>query len=99
LVFKNANIQQENGENRPKSDHNIDPRGSIFLGDNKIKGISWISPLGNYLTTTKKTRLQVKGIQGDQIRRIFAYWVLVYFGQFYAKIPQQSNFWSTFFPR
>jgi hypothetical protein len=35
--------------------------------------------------------------QGDQIGRIFAYWVLVYFGQFYAKIPQQSNFWSTFF--
>jgi hypothetical protein len=27
-------------------------------------------------------------MQGDQIGRIFAYWVIVYVGQFYAKISQ-----------
>jgi hypothetical protein len=33
--------------------------------------------------------------QGDQIGRIFAQWVIVYFGQFYKDYRSNPNFWAT----
>jgi hypothetical protein len=36
--------------------------------------------------------------QGDQIGRIFAYWAIVYFGQFYENYKRIPNFLGNFFP-
>jgi hypothetical protein len=35
--------------------------------------------------------------QGDQIGRIFAHWVTVYFGQLFENYRRGSFFWATFF--
>jgi hypothetical protein len=35
--------------------------------------------------------------QGDQIGRIFDYWVTVYFGQFFRKLQKQTIFLGNFF--
>jgi hypothetical protein len=34
--------------------------------------------------------------QGDHIGRIFAYWVIVYFGQWFKNYRGSANFWVTF---
>jgi hypothetical protein len=34
--------------------------------------------------------------QGDQIGRIFAFWVIVYFGQFLENNKRSPNDWTTF---
>jgi hypothetical protein len=36
-------------------------------------------------------------IQGGQIRRIFAYWAIVYFERFIKNSRSSSKFWTTFF--
>jgi hypothetical protein len=35
--------------------------------------------------------------QGDQIGRIFAYWAIVFFGQFFENYRRGTNSWATFF--
>jgi hypothetical protein len=35
--------------------------------------------------------------QGDQIGQIFAYWAIVYFGQFFENDIISPNFWATLF--
>jgi hypothetical protein len=40
--------------------------------------------------------VQVVAVQGDQIGRIFAYWVIVYFRQFYENYRNGSNLLDTF---
>jgi hypothetical protein len=37
--------------------------------------------------------------QGDQIRRIFPQWVIVYFGQYFENHKSNPNFCATFFRR
>jgi hypothetical protein len=39
----------------------------------------------------KRRKFARSGHQGDQIGRIFAYWVIVYYGQFYAKKYHRSK--------
>jgi hypothetical protein len=39
-----------------------------------------------------------KNVRGDQIGRIFAYWAIVFFGNFLWKLQKESNFWATCFP-
>jgi hypothetical protein len=36
--------------------------------------------------------------QGDQIRRIFAHWVIVHFGQVFLNYRSSENFWEYVFP-
>jgi hypothetical protein len=38
----------------------------------------------------------LSSLQGDQIGRIFAPWVIVYFGQFFENYRSSPHFWSTF---
>jgi hypothetical protein len=37
------------------------------------------------------------GMQGGQIGRIIAYWVIVYFGQFFENYRTSPKIWATFF--
>jgi hypothetical protein len=37
--------------------------------------------------------------QGDRIGRIFAQWVIVYFGQFSENNRSRPHFWGYFYPR
>jgi hypothetical protein len=41
--------------------------------------------------------LRVGGRQDDQIRTIFAPWVIIYFGKFFCKIRSSPNFLTVFF--
>jgi hypothetical protein len=39
----------------------------------------------------------VRGDQGDQIGRIFAYWTIVFFDQFIENYTSSANSWAAFF--
>jgi hypothetical protein len=41
--------------------------------------------------------MQMFANQGDQIGRIFAYWAIVFFGQFIENYRISANSWATFF--
>jgi hypothetical protein len=44
----------------------------------------------------RKWKLARKLCQGDQIGRIFAFWVIVYYGQFCENDISSPNFWASF---
>jgi hypothetical protein len=46
---------------------------------------------------TKKLFILLHLRQGDQIGRIFAYWAIVYFGQFILNYRSRPNVRTTFF--
>jgi hypothetical protein len=50
----------------------------------------------NYLSSTATLFFYLN--QGDQIGRIFAFWVIVYFEQFFENYKNNPNFCAAFFP-
>jgi hypothetical protein len=50
--------------------------------------------LRRFIIESARTVLSLE--QGDQIGRIFVYWVIVYFGQFVENYRSSPNIWTTF---
>jgi hypothetical protein len=51
----------------------------------------------NHLATLLQREFgEKRGDQGDQIKRIFAYWATAYFGQIFENYRSSLNFWDAF---